>query len=116
MFGFGPSDWWSVSPMDFLLMGLATWRLASLLIDEDGPWDIFARLRYKAGVRYDEHSVPYGQNVLASLLTCMWCGSVWVGGAMAVAYLTVGSLTTLLCLPLALSAAAIVLSRMVRHE
>lgn len=102
--------------MDFLLMGLATWRLASLLIQEAGPWDIFVRLRHRVGVRYDEFSKPYGQNTLAALFTCMWCGSVWFGAAVAVAYLVLPSPTLIACLPLALSAVAILLTRMVPYE
>ena len=102
--------------MDFLLLALATWRLSSLLVQEDNPWDFLARFRRWLGVRYDEHSVFYGLNTLAALFACIWCASVWVGLAMAVAYLTVGRNFLLLCLPLALSAMALLLNRMVPHE
>lgn len=112
----GPSDWWSVSPMDLVLLGLATWRLTSLLIQEDGPWDFLARFRHWLGVRYDERSLPYGLNTLAALFTCMWCGSVWTGGVLAVAYWVLPSLTLMVCLPLALSAIGLLLNRMVPHE
>ena len=33
----------------FLLAGLATWRLAFMLVREDGPGEIFARLRNRLG-------------------------------------------------------------------
>lgn len=92
--------------MHFVLMGLATWRLASLAVKEDGPWDLLCRLRHLIGVRYDEHSRAYGLNVVASGLTCVWCASVWVGGLLTVAYLAWPVATWLACLPLALSAAA----------
>lgn len=116
MNGVGPSDWWNVRPVDLLLLGLATWRLTSLLVQEDGPWEFLARFRHWLGVRFDERSKPFGLNTLAALFTCMWCASVWVGLAMAVAYLTVGRITLLMALPLSLSAMALLLNRMVPYE
>lgn len=65
--------------MDQLLVILAVWRLSSLFVHEDGPLEIFARLRDKIGVRYDEQSRPYGSNELAKVFTCVWCVSVWIG-------------------------------------
>ena len=59
-----------------LILTLATWRIASLLAIEDGPDQIFARLRHWAGVRYDQHNQPYGENELAKGLLCLWCNSV----------------------------------------
>jgi len=65
--------------------GLAAWRLAHMLVHEDGPWAIFARLRYRVGL----HSVAVrgedgrlrvsrvASNTLAEGLTCVWCVSVW---------------------------------------
>lgn len=53
------------------VLALATWRLASLLIDEDGPSHIFERLRARAGV-YDPGEV----SGLATLFSCYWCLSV----------------------------------------
>lgn len=73
--------------LDFCLACLAAWRLASLLVKEDGPWAAFARLRYKAGlrtvVRKDEQGrlqpARVAQGTLAEGLTCIWCVSVWTG-------------------------------------
>ncbi len=48
--------------MDILILMLATWRISSLLVDENGPFDIFAELRYRVGVRFDKQSKPYGTN------------------------------------------------------
>ncbi len=70
-----------------MMMGiLATWRLTRLLyagspteLAEDGPFDVFARLRDAVGVRYDEYSRPTGANVVAKGLSCFWCTSVWAG-------------------------------------
>lgn len=61
-------------------LSLACWRLSSLLVREDGPFDVFGKLRYTVGVRYNERNIPYGTNFLSDLLTCIWCASIWVSG------------------------------------
>ena len=49
--------------MALVLATLAIWRLTSLLVYEDGPFNIFDRLR---------DAPP-----LQRLLGCFWCTSVW---------------------------------------
>jgi len=105
-----------IHPVDFVLLSLATWRLTSLVVKEDGPWDILARLRHGVGVRFNERSQPYGLNVLGGVFACMWCASVWVGAAMALGFWLAPTAIRFLCLPLALSAAALIVERMARHE
>ena len=51
----------------FLLAALATWRLALLLVREDGPWRIFARLRNRLDT-----------SRLSQLLGCVKCVGMWV--------------------------------------
>lgn len=63
----------------FLIAYLAVYRLTFMLNSEDGPGDIFGRLRTRVGVRYDEHSHPYGTNWIAEGVLCFYCLSVWVG-------------------------------------
>jgi hypothetical protein len=46
-------------------MALATWRLSSLVVYEDGPLAMFVRLR---SVR-----------ALDGVTSCLWCTSVWTG-------------------------------------
>ncbi len=61
-----------------LIVGiLATWRVASLLYKEDGPWEVFAQIRDIAGVRFDELSRPVSDNQVGKMLTCFWCTSIW---------------------------------------
>lgn len=94
--------------LNFIVSALAVWRLSSLLVREDGPGDVFAKLRTFSGVRYDEHSNSYGTNILSSALTCVWCTSVWVG--FFVAFLDKpAKLHTFLQRALALSASAIII-------
>lgn len=64
----------------FIRLSLATWRLASLLVNEAGLFSVFARLRRAAGVRTDNTGRKYADNELGELLTCVWCMSIWTAG------------------------------------
>ena len=61
----------------WLIDGFAVWRIASLLVHEDGPYYMFRRLREKVGFAY------YADGTLLRepdnhVLACVWCASVWV--------------------------------------
>ena len=57
----------------WLLLGiLAVWRITHLLNAEDGPWQVFVRLRRFAGEGF------WGQ-----LLDCFYCLSVWIAAPLA---------------------------------
>lgn len=80
--------------MDFVVLCLASWRLAHLLVKEDGPWRMFARLRKFAGVQSVTTITTQGvqtgylaENALAEGLLCIWCVSVWCA-----AFLVLGGL------------------------
>ena len=51
---------------------LATWRVTHLLAYEDGPWDVFVRLR-----------TALGNGVLGRLVDCFQCVSIWVSAVLA---------------------------------
>ncbi len=59
-----------------LIVGLAGWRLAHLIIDEDGPLASLARFRGWLGL-YDSGE----QSGLQQLFTCVYCLSVWTSAA-----------------------------------
>jgi len=100
------------SVVSLLVLVLACWRLTSLLVQEEGPFKMFARFRRFVGVRYVSGSpVPYGTNVIAELISCIWCCSVWVGAGLSLAYIIEPELTVLAALPFALSAGAIIVGR-----
>jgi hypothetical protein len=68
----GPSDldaW-----MRLTLGALATWRVAHLVVYEDGPADLVARLRERLG-----------QSAAGHLMDCFHCVSVWVAAPLALA-------------------------------
>lgn len=101
--------------MDFItltILTLTTWRLTSLLVNEAGPFDIFERIRLLAGIRLDEYSQPQADNVIGQALSCVWCTSVWVGIGLVAAWVYV-PFVIVLCLPLALSAGAVIVDRLV---
>ncbi len=55
-------------PIWFFVLGvLAVWRITHLLAEEDGPWDLIARLR-----------VRLGGGVVGQLFGCFYCLSLWV--------------------------------------
>jgi len=100
------------SVVSLLMLVLACWRLTSLLVEENGPFDIFAKFRHLIGIRNIEGSkTPYGTNVVAEMMSCLWCCSMWVGAALTVAYIIGPGLTILASLPFALSAGAIIIER-----
>lgn len=57
----------------FLLGTMAAWRLSHLLYGEDGPWDVFVRLRRFAG-----------DSIWGTLLDCFLCLSLWIAAPIAV--------------------------------
>lgn len=103
--------------LDILLIGLAAWRLAHMLVKEDGPFEMFSKLRKLVGIEQivvrdgDKVDVALtAKNTLAEGLLCVWCVSVWTA-----TLLYVGALIPVLHTPfmwlssiLAISAVAII--------
>jgi len=97
----------------FFALGLAAWRLASLLANEDGPWMIFKRLRQKAEQWCNKY--PFCRELgLHDLVACEWCNSVWIGAGLTLLYLWIGETILYLALPLALSTVAIIIKYVVQ--
>lgn len=67
--------------LPILIYGMATWRIASMFVSEQGPGDIFLRVRARAGIVHDDSkqvaAVPEG--FFPGIFSCIWCCSVWVG-------------------------------------
>src|SRR3990167_9149620 len=89
-----------------LVLALSTWRITSLLVNEDGPRNILVKFRYFTGVRFDEHSEPYGLNVVADALTCVWCTSPYIGLFVWIFWLVFHQLAIVVLMPFAISTAA----------
>lgn len=91
---------------ELVLVGFAGWRLASLLVNEEGPFDVFTRFRDVVGVpRVGEIT-----GVLPKLFSCVWCTSVWTTLLMWGAY----ELEATIVLVIAAMAVAIIVERYVR--
>ena len=88
----------SLSLTTVCVVVLAVWRVTHLLWGEDGPGDIFVRLRKAAGPGF------FGR-----LLDCFYCMSLWV--AIPFALLLAASWTERVVLWLGLSGGAILLER-----
>ena len=76
----GLADW------DFLLLVLATWRLAHMLAVEDGPWDCFARWRRRVGAVRNVGGYWTADRSWPKLWICPLCLSVWIAPVIAVLY------------------------------
>ena len=57
---------------EFIVGTLATWRIASLLTREDGPYSLFSRLRGSGIERGPRRA-----------LHCLYCTSIWVAAPLA---------------------------------
>ena len=98
--------------MIYILTALATWRISSLLVHEDGPFNIFKRLRKLAGL---ENVVEIPDGFFPGVLSCVWCASLWVGAVWTLVWWLAPTAVEWLALPFALSALAIGLERLVRN-
>ncbi len=101
--------------LSFLLAVLATWRVTSLFVFEEGPFEVFERIRYAAGVYFLDPDTQRPVGMFGKLLECFWCTSFWVAVPFGLT-LTV-SWQIIVIVP-ALSAGAILLEEMIgdSHE
>lgn len=60
-----------MTALDFLIIGLATWRLAYMVTHEAGPLHVFRRVR--------ERFPTVNDGGVGELLHCQYCASVWTG-------------------------------------
>lgn len=93
----------------FLIFGLATWRIASLLVQESGPGDIFVKVREGFGFTHDskKHKVIIPDGFWGDLLSCVWCCSLFVAAGWVLFYALLPGLAVWTALVFALSALAI---------
>ena len=69
--------------IDVVIIGLASWRLASLLTQEDGPGLIFEKLRDRVGANEPGEITGF----LPTLFSCVYCMSVWTTIAATIIWL-----------------------------
>lgn len=66
-----------IANMTFVIASLAIWRLSYLIVDEEGPFDVFYTFRRLLGVHLED-GVIVANNVFAKLVLCIYCTTVWV--------------------------------------
>lgn len=98
---------------DAVVLALAVWRLSSLFVYERGPFDVFQRVRERVGIQHDDAGMVIAtpETLLGGVLGCLWCISVWIGLIVALTAYFWPVLAFWLALPLALSAAAILVDK-----
>lgn len=111
--------------LQIIVFGLATWRVSSLLVNEDGPWFIFLRIREWSGIELHPVNPNYyhaastewipwvPQRLIPQILSCVWCTSIYVGLVWSVFFLLSPAIAFYIALSFALSTCAIVLSLVV---
>jgi hypothetical protein len=87
-------------------MGLATWRVASIIANEAGPFDVFQRIRLWAG-EYEDKGVRTASTWYGKGIQCIYCISVWCGLFFFGLYLLRSLNLWLIAVPFALSTIAI---------
>lgn len=97
----------------FFYLALAAWRLASLVANEEGPWQMFKRLRERAEqwCRNYRFCREFG---LYDLFACEWCNSIWIGTGLTLLYLWMGETILYFAIPLALSTVVIMIKYVVQ--
>lgn len=101
---------------DFVLLALATWRTATMLVKEDGPWLMFEHLRLRVGLQPPQHPAmtretdPPGQ-MPGSILNCVWCTSMWVAAAFTLLFAFKRKAALWVAMPFALSSISCIIDR-----
>jgi hypothetical protein len=104
--------------IDLVVYAFAAWRLASLLVNEDGPFRIFERLRSLVGIETittasenGYHTAHVANGPIAEGLMCVWCTSVWCAALLVIGSLlpVAGIYVTWFTRILAISAGAIII-------
>ena len=60
-----------------LIVGAASWRVASLFVQEEGPLGVFWRIRNRLGIDVDAIAPAGVRGFLHELFSCVWCLSVY---------------------------------------
>lgn len=98
----------TLAPLPLVLSALATYRLATAIAREDGPWRVFARLRKGADAERAP-GVRQWPTWIAEGLSCPRCISMWAAPVMLLAQ-AAGPATSFVVTVLAVSGAACVLA------
>lgn len=101
-----------------ILLSLATWRVSTMIVREDGPGNVFFHIRSWVGITHDpdRHILTIPDRFLPNLLSCVWCTSVWVAADWVLLWLLAPQIAEILAAIPALSALAIVLDWLISGQ
>lgn len=91
----------SALSLRLVIVSLATWRISSMLTAEQGPFNMFVKLRNKLGFAHDEFGLVIGRPT-GNVLSCLWCTSIYISIALML-------LPVIISLPFAISALSIII-------
>lgn len=100
---------------EFVIFGLATWRVSSLLVNEGGPGNIFVKLRTIAGIEHDQEGIAtiIPEGFFSGILSCIWCCSMWVALFWVAFYIVFPELAMYSGIVFGVSTLAIVIERLI---
>lgn len=87
---------------DFVVLALAVFKLSSMMVIEQGPAGIYAKLRNLIGIKYN-HGELVPQNWLASELTCQYCAMIYPAILLTLLYIFFPRMAVYIAFPFALS-------------
>ena len=102
-----------MSLTNVIIYGMAVWRMASMLVNETGPWNMFLKLRYWAGI---EHEGMIPDNFFGGVLSCVWCTSIWIAFFFTVFLLLSPKWSLVLAVSLSFSTVAIIIDKIVNKN
>ena len=98
--------------LEIAVLGMACWRLTSLLYQEKGPFDVFKKLREWMGITHiEDKPCVYPDKFLCQLFSCVWCLSVWIAAILMISYIFLPIVTIYFSVWLSLSTIAIGLDK-----
>ena len=71
-----------MSPLEFIVASIATWRITHMIREEQGPFDIIRRFR-DVFIK-ETKSGTETRWVIGELISCFFCLSVWVAAVFAI--------------------------------
>ena len=90
------------------MLALSCWRISNLFVYENGPFDVFLKLRNVVGAG-DIDVEP--TNFFGKLLNCIGCTSIWVAAALVILFVCLPKITAFILVAGSISAAAYIIDQ-----
>lgn len=98
--------------MTFVILALAVWRVARLITTENGPANVFTKLRIRLGAEPNAQGVWSGDDgTLSDWISCSDCFSVGLGIFVWAMYCLSPTFVIHCSVPFALSAISVLIRR-----